>query len=177
MGEIRDTGDVKITRKKLSDYRQNDRNPVKHNPRNFGVVVDSVNRFGPARSGVAADGKIYAGNLTWEAMAEAGIEDVIEVTTDGKAWVIVNRPDLTDEQLKRYAVQDERSSELADWDAEILAAIRLDDDGALDGLFDDDELAEILGDLLKDDVPEDAGAFVEEVEYITCPECGHCWPR
>jgi len=135
--------DVQVKRKKLADFRQNDANPVAHSPRNLGVVVDSIQKVGAFRSGAASKGKILAGNLTYEAMAQAGIEEVVEVTTNGKQWVIVNREDLTPEQERFYAVADERSSELATWDASQIAA---DLEAGLDlsGMFYPEELSGIL---------------------------------
>lgn len=140
--------DVTIKRKKLADYIQNSDNPVKHSPRNFGIVVDSIGSFGALRSGVSSKGKILAGNLTWEAMAEAGIEDVLEVTTNGKAWVIVNREDLSPEQERQAAYADQRTSELADWDAaQIVADLEAGVD--LDGMWTDGEIAELIEEVLE----------------------------
>lgn len=153
----------KIIRKKLADYIQNPRNPVKHSPRNLGVVIKSINSVGAFRSGAASKGKILAGNLTWEAMAEAGIEDVIEVTTNGKSWVIVNREDLTPEQEKLAAVADQRGAELADWDAEVLAELK-GEDFDFSGLFAGDELAEILKGI--GEPPEDPGAQIDKAEAL-----------
>lgn len=137
------SSDVKVRHTRLSDYRQNEANPVAHNPRNLGAVVESVRKVGAFRSGAASKGKILAGNLTWEAMAEAGIEEVIEITTDGKAWVVVNRDDLTPEQERYYAYADERASELAEWNPEQVAA---DAASGMEtrGLFSDAELMAIL---------------------------------
>jgi hypothetical protein len=86
---------VRLRLRSLADYRQNEENPVSHTPRNAQAVLESIHKIGAARSGFASDGVIYGGNLTWEMMAEAGIEGVVEVTTDGNRWVMVNRPDLT----------------------------------------------------------------------------------
>jgi len=130
---------VKVERKKLADYIQNPQNPVSHNSRNMGVVVDSIHEVGAFRSGAASKGKMLAGNLTLEAMAEAGIEEVLEVTTDGKVWVVVNSEDMTPEQERKAAYYDQRSATLADWNPE---QIVLDIEAGLDftGLFETYEL-------------------------------------
>jgi len=171
------TDDVKVTRKKLADYVQNPDNPVAHDPRNLDVVVDSIHKVGAFRSGAASRGKILAGNLTWEAMAEAGVEDVVEVTTDGKTWVIVNREDLTPEQERQAAYYDQRGAELAGWDADQLLA---DLEGGLDlsGLFGKDELDALLADVPElVEFREYDESVEDEVEWHKCPECGHRWPK
>lgn len=132
----------RVLRRKLSDYIQNPDNPVGHNPRNLGAVLTSIERVGAFRSGAASKGKMLAGNLTLEAMAELGIEDVIEVTTDGKAWVIVNREDLTPDQEKFYSYADERSSELATWNPDQIAA-DLAEGLDLSPMFFDNELVSL----------------------------------
>lgn len=160
-----DDDKVKVTRKKLADYIQNPDNPVAHDPRNLGVVVDSIHKVGAFRSGAASKGKILAGNLTWEAMAEAGIEDVLEITTDGKTWVIVNREDLTPEQEREAAYYDQRGAELASWDPTQLLA-DLESGFDFDGLFGDDELAEVLAGMLEDEPPEDLGDMTDRAEEL-----------
>ena len=159
------SNDVKTIRKKLADYIQNPDNPVEHNPRNLGVVVDSIQKVGAFRSGAASKGKMLAGNLTWEAMAEAGIEDVIEITTDGKTWVVVNRDDLTPEQEKEAAYFDQRSGELATWDIDqLLADVNAGVD--LSGVFRSDEIDELLAEVREAEAPEDPGAQVDRAEEL-----------
>jgi len=96
-------------------------------------------------------------------MAEAGVEDVVEVTTDGKTWVIVNREDLTPEQEREAAYYDQRGAELAGWDADQLLA---DLEGGLDlsGLFGKDELDELLAGLVEEpaDTEEEARRTLTE---------------
>ena len=171
------SNDVKTIRKKLADYFQNPDNPVEHNSRNLGVVVDSIQKVGAFRSGAASKGKMLAGNLTWEAMAEAGIEDVIEITTDGKTWVVVNRDDLTPEQEKEAAYFDQRSGELATWDIDqLLADVNAGVD--LSGVFRSDEIDELLAEAaLPESWPEYDESVADEVEYLECPECGHKFPK
>ena len=136
-----DKQDYSVRIRRVADYEENADNPVSHPVANLRAVLDSVSKIGAARSGVSSKGKkLLAGNLTKQAMLEAGIEEVIEITTNGKQWVIVNRDDLTLEQEQYYSVADERSSEMAEWDAAQLAEIvNLLKDTPLDttALFDD----------------------------------------
>lgn len=135
---------VCVRLRSLADYRQNDENPVSHTPRNLGSVIESIHKVGAARSGFSSKGKILAGNLTHDAMAEAGIEGIIEVTTDGTQWVMVNREDLTEEQEKQAAYGDQQGSFLAGWELDqVLADVEAGVD--LSGIFADFELETILG--------------------------------
>jgi len=110
------------------------------------MIADSLREVGAARSGVIdEDGNILAGNGTWEALAEAGIERVKVVEADGNEWVVVQRKGLTPEQKRKLAIADNRTSELADWDPTIL----LEDIGNgldLSGLWRDNELEKLLRD-------------------------------
>lgn len=116
--------DVKATRKKLRDYILDPENPNAGTPRGAAMLEHSIGAFGPARSGVVdKDGVMRAGNHTAEQLFAAGIENVIEVETTGDEWVIVKRPDWTEEQAELYAISDNRSGELISFDPAVLAAL------------------------------------------------------
>lgn len=177
----------KVTRRKLSDYRQHSNNPNRHTERGLQIVEDSVNYNGAGRSGLAAnDGTLLAGNGTWEAMERAGIQEVIEVETDGHQWVIVKRNDLApdDPRSKALMVSDNRASELGyDPDSAMLGALLADiaaqDEHLLRGAgFTDSEVEQLIKAL---DIPDGFKEYDEsagdEVEYCTCPACGHRFPK
>lgn len=163
----------------LKDLHQDPMNARNHNPRNLGMVVDSLREVGAARSGVVdEDGRILAGNLTWEALAEAGIERVRVVDAGGDEWVVVRRAGLTEAQKRRLALFDNRTSELATWDPEVLAGLVSEDGSALDGLWTGEELERLWRDLEGPgewtEYDEDMGATeAEKAAWATCPECGH----
>lgn len=169
--------DLQVVRKKLSDYRQNDANPVKHSPRNLATIVSSIQQVGAGRSGLASGGELLAGNATWEAMAEAGIEDVIEITTSGHEWLIVNRPDLTEEQKRFAAHADQRSAMLADIDTDVL---KLDLDAGVDlsSLYREDEIDNLLKDVAatEDSAEQDTGEDTEEVSVVRSDVPDALWP-
>lgn len=145
-----------MTIEHLGDLTPDSKNARRHNPRNVGMIVDALHEVGAARSIVIDEhGKVLAGNATIEAAAQAGIERVQVVDADGETLVAVRRTGLTEEQKTRLALYDNRTAELADWDPEALAGI-MADDGALDGLFSDLELVDILGDLLQPEAVEHA---------------------
>ena len=121
----------------LADLTPDKRNARKHNPRNIGQIEQSLRLIGAARSGVIdEDGVILAGNGTAEALAAAGIERVRVVETDGKEWVVVRRTGLTDEQKRILSISDNRTAELATWDAPTLEASGID----LQPWFSEEEL-------------------------------------
>ena len=164
--------------KALTEYRQNEQNPVAHSPRNFSTVLESIRKFGGLRSGVSSKGKLIAGNLTSEAMMEAGIEQVLEVESDGQTWLMHERPDLTEEQQQLAAYFDQAAAMQASWSAEQVAA---DVEAGVDlgGMFYPEEIVGILGNTLAEapEFKEYDESIADEVEYITCPECGHQWPK
>ena len=107
--------------RRVSDFRQNDTNPVEHSDANMQMVVESVKRFGALRSGVSSHGKIIGGNLTQRAMQEAGIQDVLEISSDGSVWTMVERPDLSEQDQQLAAYYDQQASNRATWDADQVA--------------------------------------------------------
>jgi DNA modification methylase len=120
-------------------------NRRKHNPRNLGMVVDALQKVGAARSIVIdEDNVILAGNGVTEAAAEAGITKVQVVDVDGETLVAVRRTGLTPEQKRALAIYDNRTAELAEWNAEQLQA---DMAAGLDlqPWFSDEELAAVVG--------------------------------
>lgn len=179
--------DIRVTRRKLSDYRPTPNNPNQHTERGLQIVEDSVNYNGAGRSGLAdKDGVLLAGNGTWESMARAGIEDVIEVETDGHAWVIVKRTDLEDGTPKAEAIKisDNRASEVGySEDTEMLAAllanIAAEDTHLLRGAgFTENEVEQLIKQLdIPDGFQEYDESIGDEVEYCTCPACGHQFPK
>jgi len=131
----------------LKDLKPDVKNARKHNPRNIGMIADALREVGVARSGVVdEDLNILAGNGTYEALAEAGIEKVKVVEADGNEWVVVKRKGLTEKQKTRLALFDNRSSETAEWDIDNLKDLLDEDDKIFDDLFDKDELDDLFAD-------------------------------
>ncbi len=163
-----------ITR--LGDLTQDPQNKRKHNPRNIGMITESLHEVGAARSIVIDEnGLILAGNGTYEAAVEAGIESVQVVPANGETIIAVQRTGLTDEQKRRLALYDNRTAELATWDAEKLL-LDLQDGKTFDGIFTDEELARLLQEpipSLEDQDDEDETEKGVGDGLVTCPECGH----
>jgi hypothetical protein len=100
--------------KRITDYKPLSRNPNKGTQRGTGILDQSVRELGAGRSLlVDKNGVILAGNHAQEAFVNAGIDDVIEVQTDGKQIVVVKRTDLDADSSagKKMAIMDNRTSE------------------------------------------------------------------
>lgn len=125
---------------KITDYKPLSKNPNKGTQKGVGVLDKSVRELGAGRSLlVDKDGIIIAGNHAQEAFVNAGIENVIEVETDGTQIVVVKRTDMSADSVqgKKMAIMDNRASELGlDWDAVVLEEMMEDikaQEGGLDG--------------------------------------------
>lgn len=161
-----------IRKRKVSDYVPDPHNANKGTERGQYMVDTSVQSVGLARSIVAAnDDTIPAGNKTLQAAMDAGIEDVIEVETDGNALVVVKRTDwatVDSEKARQYAYLDNRASEVGlAWDAEQVLR-DLDAGVDLSGMFLDDELDELLAgmDGYGPQAGDDPGAQVDRAEEL-----------
>ena len=132
----------------LADLTPDPRNARRHNPRNVGMLEKALGEVGAARSIVIDEnGVVLAGNATIEAAGRAGIERVQVVDADGETIIAVRRTGLTAAQKTRLALYDNRTAELADWDADVIADLMANERAMLDGLFENDELAELIDDL------------------------------
>ena len=150
----------------LKDLTSDPRNARKHTPRNVGAIVSALHEVGAARSIVIdEDGVVLAGNATIEAAAEAGITKVQVVDADGETVVAVRRSGLTPEQKVRLALFDNRAAELAEWDADVLKGLA--DEGALVGMFNEDELAKALSLVGEVDAPTLADGDKGDIEQMT----------
>jgi hypothetical protein len=139
-------------------------NVRKHGSRNLDAIKSSLARFGQQKPIVVdADGIVRAGNGTLMAAKALGWDEIEIVRTN-----------LRGSEATAYAIADNRTAELAEWDegalAEQLAALQIDDEtlAAATG-FDASEIERIAlpVDVVEDEVPE------VPVEPITKP--GDLW--
>src|SRR5262245_44840553 len=127
-GTMSEIGAVTATR--LADLIPDSANRRSHNERNVGMIADSIQTVGAARSIVIdEDGLVLAGNATVEAAAQAGIERVRIIDASGHELIAVRRRGLTNEQKRALALADNRAAELATWN---LDQLRADADAGLD---------------------------------------------
>lgn len=98
------------------------RNARRHSSHNLGAIANSLTRFGQRKPIVVQGEMVLAGNGTLEAAQSLGWKEI----------AIVRVPDTWDEQTaKAYALADNRTAELAEWDETVLAEqlLELEDQG------------------------------------------------
>lgn len=140
--------DIKVRRRKVTDYIPDPHNANEGTERGLRMLDDSLQTVGAGRSIVAAnDDSIPAGNKTLERAADLGIEDVIEVETTGDALVVVKRSDwesADDPDARKYAYLDNRVAEIdLSWNPSVIFQDQ-EDGFDFSDIFRDDELAEIV---------------------------------
>ena len=126
-------------------------NVRRHPDRNIQTIVASLKRFGQQKPIVVTkEGIVIAGNGTLQAARHLGWKQ-IEIVRTG----------LTGSDATAYAIADNRTAELAEWDddalAQTLAALQIEDEKlALDTGFDAKEIDALLSPdgVTEDEVPE-----------------------
>ena len=96
---------MKIVYWKVEDLRHDELNVRTHDARNIGAIVDSLKGGVEKPIVITRDGTIIAGNGTLEAAKKLGLTELPCVVTD-----------RTGDALKAFAIADNRTAELAEWD-------------------------------------------------------------
>ena len=117
-------------------------NARKRTERSAAMIKESLQQFGPLRSLVGQklpDGRIIvrAGNGTLEEAGKIGVDKVRIVERRPDELIVVVADDLDENQWKSYAIADNRTSDLSEWDEAILE--ELAQDVSLDDWFSEDE--------------------------------------
>lgn len=109
------------------------RNARRHGQRNLEAVTESLRRFGLQKPIVVdANGVVLAGNATLQAAKALGWTEIA-----------VMRSQLTGAEAAAFAVADNRTAELAEWDSAVLDELAKEVD--LSAFFTDGELAALVG--------------------------------
>jgi ParB-like chromosome segregation protein Spo0J len=159
---------MKTVTMKVSDLSQDPANARKHDERNIDSIVASLRRFGQQKPIVVDASKVVrAGSGTLEAAKRIGWETIECVETSLKGSDAI-----------AYAIADNRTAELAEWDPDVLAA-------QLSGLLTDDEAlanaagfsAEEIERMLEklSDEPESSSEEIDADKFDLehkCPKCG-----
>ncbi len=143
-------------------------NARKHDDRNIEAIVGSLRRFGQQKPIVVdVSGVVRAGNGTLEAARRLGWKDIDCVETQLKGSDAI-----------AYAIADNRTAELAEWDDDVLAAqlnglLADDPDLLLAAGFSDEELQEMLSASEFAPGSEDDQGQLDQLEpkMVTCPNC------
>ena len=134
------------------------------------TVAGSLQEFGAQQPIVVdADGVIIVGHTRLLAAQSLGWESFPVVVADG----------LTEAQVKAYRIADNRTGELAEWDAELLkieidGLLEMDIDLELTG-FDDESLDELLGELDDEDEGLTDPDSVPEEQAMEISKTGDVW--
>lgn len=160
-------GPMKIERWKLDRVKPYEKNP-RINDAAVDAVAESIRQFGFRQPIVVdAEGVIVCGHTRWKAALKLGLTEVpVHVAKD-----------LSPEKIKAYRIADNKSSELATWDLELLPIELADLQGMDFNLeligFGKNELAKLLDPGVKEGLtdPDDVPASPDEA--ITRP--GDLW--
>ena len=152
---------MELTRRLISDLTLDPNNARTHSQKNLDAIKASLLKFGQRKPIVInAKGVVLAGNGTVEAAKALGW-DQIDVATTPADW---------DEATARaYALADNRTAELAEWDENVLAQQLLE---LLDGDFDIEVIGFEMPEPEIEPEPDDAPA-IDEVEHRT--KIGQLW--
>lgn len=138
---------MKIELVKIDDLDLDPKNARKHDAKNLKAIADSLEQFGQRKPIVVWGRTVVAGNGTMAAARTLGWKEIS----------IARVPDdWTADQVKAYALADNRSAELASWDEQVLASQLLElqeaefDIELLGFELPVDELAEVV----EDEIPE-----------------------
>ena len=138
---------MNVIEKKLKDIKPYEKNP-RRNDSAVDAVANSIKEFGfRVPVVIDKDNIIVCGHTRYKAAQKIGLEKVPCVVAS----------DLTEEQIKAYRLADNKVSELAEWDIDLLGE-------ELDGIFDIDmsdfgfdlsEEEEEETEIIEDELPEE----------------------
>lgn len=147
----------------VESLRLDERNARKHSEENLRAIVFSLSRYGQQKPIVVdRDGVVIAGNGTLAAARSLGW-----------SWIAASRTDLAGEEAKAFAIADNRTAELAEWENETLATILAElPKDTMEGIgFSEKDFAQLLAGITPTIVEDE----VPEVEATTITTPGTLW--
>lgn len=167
----------------ISNIEFDPKNARRRTERSSHMIRESLQKFGPLRSLVGQrlpDGRIIvrAGNGTLEEAGQVGIDKVRVVERKADELVVVVADDLPENDWKSYAIADNRSSDLSEWDEEVL--ISLNEEVDLSDWFTEDEIVNWNMDEDEEGYggSDEHGGQTKEIDPdlfefdCKCPKCG-----
>lgn len=149
-----------IVYKKISELHLNEKNPRK-NDNAVDAVAKSIEKYGFKNPIIIdSNGKIWCGNTRFKASKKLGLKEVPCIIAD----------DLTEEQIREYALLDNKTNELADWDFDLLGEELAELD--LSDFELDWELPELVEEETTDNDYKEQGLKENNTNFHTCPNCG-----
>jgi ParB-like chromosome segregation protein Spo0J len=170
---------VKIEEVRIDSISNHSKNPKQHSDKQLRLLEESIKRFGWTNPVIlSADNVILAGHARVKAAISAGNDTVPCIRTK-----------LTGAEADAYLIADNRLSDLAPYDRDILAELlgELPDDLAeltgfdsvqVDALLSGEDIPDIekfISDTVPDfqPIPEEEVPRLDEKKKVCCPECGH----
>ena len=154
---------MKIETLQIKDLTPDPQNARQHDDKNLKAIQGSLKQFGQRKPIVLTeDGVIVAGNGTVEAAKRLGWLEIQAVRVPG---------DWTADQVKAFALADNRTAELATWNTEVLSSQLLELEEA-NFLIEDFGFVKVNSPELPEDLFADSDApRLDERTAITCPNC------
>jgi ParB family transcriptional regulator, chromosome partitioning protein len=133
----------------INNLKADHKNARKRTDRSADLIKESLERYGAARSIVIdEENRILAGNGTVEGAKAAGIKNLRIIDTEGDEIIAIRRTGLSEDEKVGLALADNRTSDLSEWDQEMLHHLSKEHDLApwfeqtdLDSLLEDAEAA------------------------------------
>lgn len=167
----------KRTPKTIDDLRFDPQNARRYDEQNIDLIAGALSEVGAARSIVIDEGnQVLAGEGTLRGAKKAGLSKVQIIDADGETIIAVRRSNLTPEQKARLALYDNRTGELAEWDADTLKALQ-DAGIPIHDLWTEEELAAMLA---TDEAASVQPVKVErptDVAWVLCAIPLERWPE
>jgi site-specific DNA-methyltransferase (adenine-specific) len=143
---------MKLETLRIADLTPDPQNARQHDDKNLKAIMGSLKEFGQRKPIVITEaGVIVAGNGTVEAAKRLGWLD-IEVVRVPADW--------TDAQVKAFAIADNRTAELANWNQEVLTSqlLELEAEGweLTEFGFEPLEMPVNPDDIVEDEIPDSA---------------------
>ena len=129
---------------KTTDLIPDKKNARKRTAQSAHLIQESLKRYGTARSVVIDENNmLIAGHGTVEAAKALGIKNVKIIDTDGDELIAVRRTGWSATEKVGANLADNRTSDLSEWDAEMLQDLAADHD--ISPWFSQDDLNDLLG--------------------------------
>lgn len=178
---------MKIEEIRIDEISNHERNPKQHPDKQIRLLEESIKRFGWTNPVIlAADNTILAGHARVKAAIAAGNDTVPCIRTK-----------LTGAEADAYLIADNRLSDLAPYDRDILAELLSDlpkdlvdltgfEPVQIESLLNGNEIQEaerFVGSCsgpssgIPDEEPEYDESIADGIEMVTCPHCGKEFPK
>lgn len=173
-----------MTKRRLTEYRPQERNANQHTPMGLKALETSIQADGwIGAMTAAADGEIFDGSARIETGVGSGFADAVIVESDGTTPIIIVRTDIAsadDPRAKRLGLMANRVAELnLSWNADLIASLVQEapsENATLQALMQN--LVADAGNAPPDiDFKEYDESTADDVQYCECPNCGHTFPK